>query len=70
MTDRSAEWGVSLRAWNGAQYQTDTVDPNDITVNGRPIVWHESANGTGVLLGRARDPSGVPIAVARAVPLS
>jgi hypothetical protein len=70
LTDRSAEWGVTIRTWFGTQHQTETVSPEDIIVNGVPVTWHPADNGTGVLLGRATGPFGVSLAIARAVPLS
>jgi hypothetical protein len=70
ITDYSAEWGVSIRTWDGAEFQVDVLRPDQVKVDGRFLVWHELDNGTGVRLGRARNEPGVPIAIARAVPLS
>jgi len=70
ITDHSAEWGVSIRTWDGAEFQVDVLRPDQVKVDGRFLVWFNTGNGTGVRLGRARNEPGVPVAIARAVPLS
>lgn len=70
LTDRSAEWGVSVMVANGERYSAATISPADLLIYGAQIEWHSAANGTGVHYGRAHNTWGAPFAVARAVPLS
>ena len=65
----AAQYGVVIRDRLGGTYETEVFGPDDVQVQGRPLDWRRETNGTGVIYARAYL-FGVPVAIARAVPLS
>lgn len=70
LNSRPGIWGITTRTLVGETYYADGLTADDLVVGGAPLRWREEDNGTGVLYGRAYSEWGVPVAVARAVPLS
>lgn len=63
-------WGMTIRTRGGETYYTDAMELDSLEINGTPLRWHGEGDGTGVFYGRAVSMFGMPVAVARAVPLS